>query len=248
MSTAFDSIKAKIIRANKHIDNLDRKIESILDEPHSLRKEYDAETRQLSIVSNGDIELPVEWSIIAGEAVHQLRSSLDHLVHALVVSEGRVKPTVRTQFPILDSEDNRKFRDRTEGISSTAAAIIESLQPYHPSWTHRLHEHPLCILRDLSNTDKHRNIVMVQVDVKADDILMPNDAFGVTVYWNTAKTDAKHLSFYTDNPEMDVEAQILRQVSFPQICAGHHKPVIPTLVELSGYVDAIVLPFRNDII
>jgi hypothetical protein len=46
-----------------------------------------------------------EWALLAGEAIQNVRSALDHLVWAAVK-----EPTTRTQFPIFTDAD--KFRVR----------------------------------------------------------------------------------------------------------------------------------------
>jgi hypothetical protein len=94
---------------------------------------------------------PDHWPLLAGEAIHNLRSALDHTVHA---ASGAASGT---QFPIFT--DARDFRKKGRKMISrtppAVRALIEKAQPYN-----RLPAHPtldaLARLNKLSNLDKHR--------------------------------------------------------------------------------------------
>ena len=108
--------------------------------------------------------IPVRISAIAGDIVHNLRSSLDHFVTALV--QQREGGDGRNAFPIYASEEAfiQDVRDRAKkrgpgplhgiAVDSEEWAFIERAQPYKRR--DRPKAHPLAVLADLSNRDKHR--------------------------------------------------------------------------------------------
>jgi hypothetical protein len=126
-------------------------------------------------------EFPIGPSIVSGDLIHNLRSSLDHLAWQLVkVSES--EPGGWTYFPIYWDEDDfirdvkKRAKKRGPGpldgieVDGPIWALIESYQPYkntklppwlkdpmHPrKWMSRLTF--LGIINALSRIDKHRTI------------------------------------------------------------------------------------------
>lgn len=98
---------------------------------------------------------PLHFGVILGDFLHNLRGVLDHLIWQLVLLNEN-EPTRATGFPICDSrEDFDKLAKRClRGLTDDQYALVEEYQPY------RLGDeapfHYLAVLRDLSNTDKHR--------------------------------------------------------------------------------------------
>lgn len=74
--------------------------------------------------------------VIAGEAIYQLRSSLDHLVCALILGD-KGKPDDSSQFPILtfrptEPNDIGRYKRQIRGITrKRVMTYIERSQPYH---------------------------------------------------------------------------------------------------------------------
>lgn len=104
------------------------------------------------------------WSAVVGDALHNLRSALDHLADQLVRLNGG-SPNKRTQFPVLLRPSRwNPCTNCSEpavprvggGISAAAQAVIEEIQPYKGTetgqWLARLHE--------LNVIDKHRRFVI----------------------------------------------------------------------------------------
>lgn len=91
-------------------------------------------------------------SMIIGDAVHNMRSALDHLWKRLGGTGN---------FPLfadLDGPNNWNTHKtaRLAPIHPNAHAIIDALQPCHEG--QRAPSHPLAILNKLSNIDKHEAI------------------------------------------------------------------------------------------
>jgi hypothetical protein len=99
------------------------------------------------------IEEKREASFLGSEALHHLRSALDHLVyHAVWFDSGNPPPPEeRTQFPIC--ETGKRWRNALKGdlkgLSAEHISWIKKSQPLQgATWSHDLAE--------LSNADKHR--------------------------------------------------------------------------------------------
>ena len=151
---ALAGIAAKIERVDEHINNLDNEIKTFIGTFQIVSEPNDDATE--SIIRIVGSEPPLHLAVITGEIIHQLRSSLDHLVWQLVIANKNT-PTRQHQFPICDTHEEFKKsckRGNIKGISTSASSIIESRQPYSKSKD--VNKNFLHILREIDNSDKHR--------------------------------------------------------------------------------------------
>lgn len=106
----------------------------------------------------------LDWGIRLGEVVHDVRSSLDQLVAVLVVEAG-ARVATNHQFPICDDPDrwSKEVNDRHRlgSVEAAHVATIEAAQPYKRSGLRSL-----AAVRDLSNTDKHRVIPALRINLQ----------------------------------------------------------------------------------
>jgi hypothetical protein len=99
--------------------------------------------------------IPVDWAVILGEAIHDLRSALDQVVYWLTVDWTR-KPLKGSAFPVCTSTATfASARRKIRGIGPGPQAFIEALQPY-PQRYRRFYCRDLRTVHDLWNHDKHR--------------------------------------------------------------------------------------------
>jgi len=71
-------------------------------------------TRERS-ASIGDGVPPEDLALIAGDAIHNLRSALDHIAWELVAA-GSSEPNHRTQFPV--GKTQASYRERRSTLAS----------------------------------------------------------------------------------------------------------------------------------
>lgn len=102
---------------------------------------------------------PDVLALVIGDALHAMRSALDHLAYAL--AEAHTEPldpaaAERVEFPIFgDRPMTRAECDRKIGaMHPDAAAIIERLQPHQRGNNYA--DDPLWVLYDLARIDRHR--------------------------------------------------------------------------------------------
>ena len=162
MADPLDGCRRKLIRADAHLDELERRVIAWVEgDPYDF-------VQSVELIPDGDVELTAhvlrsrvtepyddEWPLIVGEAMCQARSALDHLIQQLVLANAK-RPTGSHQFPIAKAEATFKSR-KISGIAPRWKAQIRSLQPYNRSPPEAS---PLFRLNALAQTDKHREILM----------------------------------------------------------------------------------------
>jgi hypothetical protein len=169
---------AKLAWASKHLDAFESATRDFADsQPYRVVRNFNAQTREHEASVIDVKPTPPDWSLMVGDIVHELRSALDNLTYALAVKESgsaKADASTRIQFPIADTLEGWAVtpkkpacqKDRIVLLSKTAQAVVERLQPCNRP--DKSVPHPLSTLRDLSNRDKHKRLVIVLV--KAMDV------------------------------------------------------------------------------
>lgn len=156
----------RLDRALHHLESLESVRDAWLRKnPYRTWTEPDVDPRKKLLWVEALDQPPAELSLIVGDCLHNLRSSLDNLMLelAMVYKRGRVSKSIEgdSQFPILttdiakDPEVFQKFKRMTRGIDPLAKTVIEGLQPYKRGERFATND-PLWKLNELYNTDKHR--------------------------------------------------------------------------------------------
>lgn len=145
-----------------------------------------------------------DWPLLAGEALQNLRHSLDHAVCARVK-----RPTTRTQFPIF--KDPCEFQvtgtPMIKGVPQPIRAGIENAQPYRVL-PNAPAQAPIEWLRTLTNCDKHRTLATVASAVQHEAVGTSGD---VQIFWDEPGTGKKlgsgetYVSTFTATSESEIE-------------------------------------------
>jgi hypothetical protein len=266
---SLDDSRTKIARAEEHRCALNAYITKLFETESNrprMAGKFDKQTGDyiLYVSEVPDIaKLLRGASAIAGDAIHNLRSTLDCLAYELalknnggVLSEKRSKGV---QFPL--SEDRANWQTHVAEVSPAHRAIIEPFQCYNaPSKDF----HSLRRLRTLSNLDKHRllNAVMIPTNTQ----LFTNDRLSALVdrhFFATVATkflhafkvdhsnlpkpvaielDAEIMRFHCDSPEPNVEmaGYVGREIAFED-----GRPVDTDLRLIAATVSEIVGKFER---
>lgn len=161
-------LKLKLSRARKHLRHLRRIIERFeASNPYTLHRQKDADGLYY-LYSIEITQAPLLTELLADEAIHHLRTVLDHLISATVTSV-RKKVTDRHAFPIRREEpktpkETADYRAMLKHVPSEARALISSLQPYHRGKNAK--SHPLAILARLDNRFKHTSLHLFSHQVR----------------------------------------------------------------------------------
>lgn len=94
----FESADLKIKRAQEHIDDLEKASRGFIDtHPHTVHIDNRPDTGTIVEVHLSEV-VPIEFSLILGDAVHNLRTALDHATWELIGIDGGTQDR-ETMFP-----------------------------------------------------------------------------------------------------------------------------------------------------
>lgn len=161
------SFEDKLDRASEHLSAVNNELWTWLrDKPYQITHKFDLNWQKYTIRIRATGRPPSRLSVLIGDCLYNIRSALDHLALALTEANCGCLPLAaakQTEFPIFSkaalyaSNGVRAIRH----MSPAAQAIIEGLQPYKAGepkdWTAI---HPLWLLHELSNIDKHRTLLV----------------------------------------------------------------------------------------
>ncbi|MBS1870880.1 MAG: hypothetical protein JSS99_14595 [Actinobacteria bacterium] len=259
--------EAKIWRAHEHFERLKKEIRDLGSgefHPATFRTEQKPHAKDtFQTVVETVNEPPLEISTIIGDVVHNLRSTLDHLVFELsfLGLGGRV-PRKRTAFPgSLTRENWHRPEVQTlmlHGVMQKHRAMLYRAQPCYrrkdnPSAAtlRRRGRHPAADLQHLWNEDKHRIIQLVAV---APYEIAPRIVFHDCTRRGDPTIHLENLGQRLDvgaeiltvpvevtgpNPKVDVQIEILCQV-----CLGNGLPVRYALAQIAGWVETVIQSFE----
>ena len=152
MTHPLDGSRAKIARAADHLETLDAALSRFVrDGGFRMSSEPDPDTGEHVMRVYSQLQPPVPpsdaTSVMVGDALHNLRSALDHLIWRLAKT-----PTRANQFPIFDAPEAFKKESKRylRSVPKTHGAKIEAYQPYPGRST------ALSTLAKLNDVDKHR--------------------------------------------------------------------------------------------
>jgi hypothetical protein len=197
MTNSLPSHLAKLAQAQRHLSLLHDLAKSLLEgEAYAVYPERDPKTGEVVIYGEARQEPPtLTWGVVIGDIVHNLRSALDHMVWTLTVasqpqpppnpiprrgsgSEWRDVgfPLYTNPYPLDASGNLIPWQNGKEpkslwGIEPGLRAEFEKLQPFR--WGEEATFHPLAILHDLWNIDKHRHLHLTHFRVGPHDVFGP---------------------------------------------------------------------------
>lgn len=154
MITGIQSARHKLVRAQHHIDDLCQQTAAYIQSNRVNVKVAWRPSQEPSVVECEVValtvpgEVPEEWSLVAGDALTNLRAALDHAVH----------PRAR-QFPTLKRSTDSRGRPHKIQVQGNpaATAIVKKHQPYKDNAPDL---HLIGILGELVNADKHRQLLV----------------------------------------------------------------------------------------
>src|SRR6266702_6379559 len=102
MASPFYGARLKIERAKEHINDLNSRAQLFADtHPHTINLETDLDTGDKLLSIAPAEPFPDQLVCILGDALHNLRSALDHAWCSMVVSQ-----TKWTRFPLRDTKQS----------------------------------------------------------------------------------------------------------------------------------------------
>lgn len=164
--TDFSGVYAKIHRAEEHIKNFKHAADTLCNEAkENIERQVPADVDEQRWVYRGPTpEVSIEWSVVIGEILYNLRSALDHLVWQLVLLNGEI-PGRHNEFPIATDYEawERKKANSLRGVSQRHQELIGGLQPFSVRIGVPIRASHLKVLDDLCNVVKHRHLVVAVI-------------------------------------------------------------------------------------
>ena len=153
-------VSLKVKRAKEHVADLDTQLRAFLDsKPYRVGAKVDAQTRKPIYYVTSVQPTPECLPLVAGDAIQNLMSALDHLAYQIVCSDTGDKPPQphRIYFPIADSSSEYEAMKarKVEGAAQDSVKAIDSLKPYNGG------NDLLWVLYKLNNIEKHRLLLTV---------------------------------------------------------------------------------------
>jgi hypothetical protein len=160
--------RLNVERADVHARDAERAVrEFFASTPYAISTRRDPQTSRLIYFIETATEAPPEIALSVGDAVHRLRTALDHLAYELVTKgTGRIGPFKHATFPIFDSKTlfDQGMSQPTKGMKPAAAAAIDGIAPYKGG------NDALWQLHRLDIIDKHRLLLTVGSAYRSVDI------------------------------------------------------------------------------
>lgn len=265
----LNGVWAKMERAKEHRDALQSYIAetfAIEENRPRLGAKFDPERgRNVLYVSFvPDLrDVFLRSSILLGDSLQALRTALDHLVYQLAVRHKGVRRERELEFPIteLPGEWKTARRRSLSQIRPADRTVIEGYQGYHridERLAVGLYFHPLVMLRDLNDRDKHRLLNTVIVPTNSIEIttepgytimftgildLIQDTLTGVTIEEATPVELGTVVASSSTTSPLQAEVDMVGYVS-PQIALADGRPVVAVLDKIAGVVVRVIREFE----
>jgi hypothetical protein len=243
-------VHLKVERAKKHIRDLDITIRAFCDsEPYILGVQDEPDISHIAIHVESVEPVPSEVSVIIGDAIHNLRSSLDHLMWQLVEAGGGF-PNTDTYFPISENDPEKGAQQYASAIGKGeikkipigAEKVLRSIQPYVTGDSTLWHIH------DLDRVDKHRLMLTVTmqtkswgIDIVGKEFMVPLEIFGRPL---VAGKKVYMTPISNDEKRRNQKVKLGLDIAFGQSEVVRGKPVLETLNGMAGLVSQLIPKFE----
>jgi hypothetical protein len=243
----IELIREKVERAEKHLRDLIAIRNAFIGqaEPDMVKVDTDPETGNEITKIVQIFDPPPDIALIAGDAIHNLRSALDHLAYQLVIVNG-AEPLPQTCFPIFETAEKYKAMDvrKVKGMSQRAIDTIGNTKPYLGG------ADELYWLHALDIADKHHALVVTVVAVAGAWVISPARWFRPhhkpCYTLGNIRTPLKVGDIVmTRTPNCEDNVDLSFDVAFgePEIVKG--KPVPELLNDFGNLVDSLIMSFRD---
>jgi len=166
MACVVESIDLKLLRATEHFCAIQNGIAAYTaTKPYQIVHDSDGKEKGFRVL----VDPPLPLSVLVGELIYQLRSTIDHLAFGLINKtdwtklprdwEGKCAFPLHLLPPKVSPTPRSAFEREMPGISDNVFEFIEAIQPYHAA--NRDKARHLRWLSQLSNFDKHRYLNLI---------------------------------------------------------------------------------------
>jgi len=249
------SHREKLDRAKVHTDELEASVDAFLrSKPYRIVGEKDVQAWEYVQRVYLNVPFPSSWPLLIGDALHNMRCGLDHIVYSIAVKAGPVGDTEKIQFPIFRTEagfHSKRARQFIRLLPTAAKDAVESLQPYQGLYgDDGSYTHPLWHLQRLNSVDKHRHFIIhgtrpPSMSVRIISGIVPNSwpvAFGVggPMPDGAEILRAKMIPGFEGEPE--VKTHITPSIGIGDPSLGANIFLLETLEDIENHIRDVVFP------
>jgi hypothetical protein len=183
---------------------------------------------------------PQEIVMRAGDAVHQLRSSLDLMLTGIAAAEDKGVAGIGFPFgnDLDDFEAEMEKRKIRRKLGPLAVDLLRSFKPYHGG------DELLYTLNKLDNTHKHRTLVRAAGTLIRGGIDFKSNGTG---YWEMPnegwKNDEIVFLRVTGDENIEMKMQLIPQVFFEGIDSSKDEPAFVVMLQILERVKEIINAF-----
>src|SRR5262245_37154064 len=150
--------RLKIERAKQHIADLSGQVDAFLAQnPFKLVTAFEPAKNRVAVRTKAKIPIPQEFSLLAGDAVHNLRSALDLVMYSF--AKDRSPRPDKIAFPVSKTAQGLKDTITNAQVQFAGKKVVEAvtaLKPY-PNGNEILSG-----IHELDIRDKHRLLLVTR--------------------------------------------------------------------------------------
>lgn len=259
--TSLELVRQKAERAKEQFRDLDAEVRAFRDsKPYEVISDKDSHPGQIDYRLASVKPVPVRIAHIAGEVIHTLRSTLDHLAYQLLLTANPNAPEKersRVDFPIYDPTKQTEadaFR-KVQPLGVRAIDAIRKVKPYKGG------NDLLWAISVLDNINKHRTLLFASVvhgkmDITDTFHALIENAWGIPmpklespVALFTAASghpaevgDVLHVGFLIDE-ELNKKLKFTFEVTLSESEIHAGEPVLEALQQMIEFVENLVSEF-----
>lgn len=246
----FAGIAEKLKRADQNIVNLHNEILAFFQScKYPVIPNPDDKEWKEVVNYHRNLPIPKRFGVLAGEIVHHLRSSLDHIVWIFSDDTSKTLHENALEFPIfakaMSKDDLRRYKRKIHGIANIRVrTLVEKLQPYQ-SGTAAIN-HPLCVVHDMDRFDKHRELVIVTSCASVEFPELPADLVRIIATYAKTKAVATE-DVRAFQRAIKYDGKVTPQVAFAKFGDRKDQFVVPSLAHLLDAVGDVTDLFAREL-
>jgi hypothetical protein len=243
----LSSVLVRIDRAKTHLNEFDNQVRPI-SAACQMTRECDEQRSEYIFRLSKVPTVPPVLSAIIGDAIHNLRVSLDYLAWQLVIATGQNPPNKETFFPVRKMSPKADqggciYPDIAPGVSMAVRKILDDVQPYKRS---KSANHELAVLHNLDINDKHHELLVAIIGVKDNIISWFGDDADPIAFNDGPYNDGSEVyrfKYSGTGREFSPSARFTVRLNEPAAGPWGHMRGAADLVRRSlGYIEKEVLP------
>lgn len=187
--------------------------------------------------------VPIEVSLVVGDAIHNLRTALDHLACCLATANGQSMDDVAFPF----GRDLSAYRNNSSGkikkLSKRARRFINLLRPYAGGNEY------LYLLHRLDLQDKHRTLLMHSISLgKIEGRFSCDHETQVNYELYGSLSEGIHFATFPAKATFEQNLRITIGVTFSDVPNLIWPPALEILEKLAAYIDRVIDITENKLI